>query len=363
MLSSDIGSLPARIDQNIIDSGARKTNSLLPYLGVESQDHTSFEEEVVSAFIDKINAGLHVPTFPQFRDMNEMFFELMDGIERSNGALHAVNGIKARSNSAIPETEALRRSTKRLKEVNDDKVSIRVCVTGPYTLASFFQFKTPTLYLDLAKAVAKILESSLFNNANAGIKHVCVDEPVLGFLNDPLLDYGSDGRESLRKAWDSILGVAKTRGIDTSIHLHDTSENLFWDVENLDLIGSHVGDPLYSQESVKKKLAETDKRLWAPACVTQYDTLIENYYTAQGFSGNIPEKIGDTWTSLRKGNIDPYLFLESKDDMAKNIEKVTSFFGDEMVEYVSPECGLNSFPEYDVAIEYLSRVAAVSSGQ
>ncbi len=362
MHSSDIGSLPARIDPDTIRSGARKTNSLIPYLGVGNKDHKLFEETVVSSFADKLRSGIDVPNYPQFRDMNEMFFELMEGIEKRDGALFAVNGIKAKRNAVIPETDALRREASRLKEVKGDKVHVKACVTGPYTLASFFQFKTPSLFIDLADAVAKILESSLFNNGNIEISHLSVDEPVLGFMNDPLLDYGSDGREALRKAWDRVLRVAKTHNVDTSMHLHDTSENLFWETEYLDMIGSHVGDPLYSGESVKKRLKETDKSLWAGICITQYDTLIENYYSSKGFTGNIPEKIGETWTSLRKGDVDPYIFLEDSKLMRKRLEKIKSFFGSERIPIASPECGLNSFPAYEVAMEYLSRVSRAVSG-
>jgi 5-methyltetrahydropteroyltriglutamate--homocysteine methyltransferase len=360
MYSSDIGSLPTRIDTEIIRSGARKANSLLPYLGISNEDYVDFEEAVVSSFIDKLKVGVDVPNYPQFRDMNEMFFELMEGIERYDGALHAVNGIRAKPGSAIPETEALRREARSIKEsAGLDKVRIKVCVTGPYTLASFFQFKTPSLYLELAGALANILDASLFRNGTAETTHLSVDEPVLGFMNDPLLDYGSEGREALRKAWDTIMGVAKASGVDTSMHLHDTSENLFWDAEHLDIIASHVGDPLYAQESVKKRLEETDKRLWAPVGVTQFDTLIENYYKAQGFSGNIPEKIGEVWTGMRKATIDPAIFLEDASLMRKRLDKVVDYFGEERIACASPECGLNSFPEYEVAMECLETASSV----
>ena len=360
MYSSDIGSLPARIETDIIRSGARKANSLLPFLGVNNEDYVDFEEAVVSSFIDKLNVGVDIPNYPQFRDMNEMYFELMDGIERFDGALHVVNGIRAKSGAAIPETEALRREAREIKSSSGrDRVRIKVCVTGPYTLASFFQFKTPGLYLELAEALADILEASLFSNGSAEISHLSVDEPVLGFMNDPLLDYGSDGREALRKAWDKVLYVAKSHSVNTSMHLHDTSENLFWDAEYLDVVASHVGDPLYSQESVKERLEETDKRLWVAIGVTQFDTLIENYYKAQGFTGNIPEKIGEVWTGIRKATIDPYLFLEDTGLMRKRLDGVSDFFGSERIAYVSPECGLNSFPKYGVAMECLERASGV----
>jgi 5-methyltetrahydropteroyltriglutamate--homocysteine methyltransferase len=330
---------------------------------VSNEDYVDFEEAVVSSFIDKLKVGVDVPNYPQFRDMNEMYFELMDGIERIDGALHAVNGIRAKPGAAIPETEALRREAREIKSSSGkDRVRIKVCVTGPYTLASFFQFKTPGLYLELADALAHILDASLFSNGSAEISHLSVDEPVLGFMNDPLLDYGSDGREALRKAWDRVLYVAKSRGVDTSMHLHDTSENLFWDAEHLDIIASHVGDPLYTQESVRKRLDETDKRLWAAIGITQFDTLIENYFTAQGYTGNIPEKIGEVWTGMRRATIDPYLFLEDAGIMRKRLDKIAEFFGRDRIAYVSPECGLGSFPEYEVAIECLERASSVVDG-
>ncbi len=363
MLTSDIGSLPARIDASIIQTGARKANSLLPYLGVSNEDYIDFEEAVVSSFIDKVKVGVDVPNYPQFRDMNAMFFELMDGIMKVDGALHNVNGIRAKPGAAIPETEALRREATKIKGFSEGgKVRIKVCVTGPYTLASFFQFKTPSLYIELAEALADILDASLFRNGSAEISHLSVDEPVLGFMNDPLLDFGSDGRESLRKAWDKVLYVAKSRGVDTSMHLHNTSENLFWDAEYLDVVASHVGDPLYSQRSVKTRLEETDKRLWASIGITQFDTLIENHYKSKGFTGNMPEKIGEVWTGMRKNVIDPFLFLEDPDVMRKRLDTLSDYFGAERIAYVSPECGLNSFPEYEVAMECLERVSGVVSG-
>jgi methionine synthase II (cobalamin-independent) len=90
--------------------------------------------------------------------------------------------------------------------------------------------------------------------------------------------------------------------------------------------------------------------------------LIENYYVAQGFTGNIPEKIGEVWTGLRKSTIDPYIFLEDIRLMRKRLDVISEFFGKERIAYVSPECGLGSFPEYEVAIECLERASGVVAG-
>jgi len=361
--SSDIGSLPTRSSPEALSSGARLSNSLLPLLGLSDPNYVAFRDEVVTAFIDKMKAGVEVPNYPQFRDMNQMFLALMEGVEKAEGGLTAVKKIRAKLGAGIPEVDVIKGSASAVRDTAGvDRVRVKVCVTGPYTLASLFQLRTPELIDDLGRALGEILGRSMFSGRSAEVAHVCVDEPVLGFMNDPLLDYGSDGREALRRAWDHVCGVATSRGADTSMHLHNTSENLFWDVEHLGSVMSHVGDPLYAQESVKRRLEETDKMIWATIGVTQFDNLIGYHYAAQGYGGDMPEKIGETWTGIRMGTVDPYAFLEEQAVMEKRLEATSEFFGAERIVYASPECGLNSFPSYEVAMECLRRTMQAISG-
>jgi 5-methyltetrahydropteroyltriglutamate--homocysteine methyltransferase len=360
IFSSDIGSLPAKKELKHIWLGADKANSLLPLLNIRNDEYQIFKEEVVSSFIDKLKANVDIPNYPQFRDMNQMFFRLMTGIEQTNTGLLAVKNIKAKYSFAIPETEVLKKESKRIKDESGvDYVLIKACITGPYTLASFFQVKTPSLFSELGHALSEIISNSLFKNKHAKIAHISIDEPTLGFMNDPLLDYGTDGRESLKKAWSEICNKANSQGVETSMHLHNTSENLFWEVENLNILASHVEDPLYSQEVTKEKLEETDKQLWAAISITQFDNLINNYYEAQNYEGNIPEKIASIWTDIRNGNIDPHKFLEKPALIKKRLKKIIDYFGSNRISISSPECGLNSFPNYNIAIECLKRTSAV----
>ena len=361
--SSDIGSLPTKVSIDTLLSGARKAQSIIPLLGVGDEEYRVFQGEVSGAFADKLRAGIEVPNYPQFRDMNQMFLSLMEGFEKTGGGLVAVKTVKAKSGASIPEVDAIRRDASRIRDSSGvDRVRVKACVTGPYTLASLFQLKTPDLFEELGSALGDILGRSLFGNRSAEVTHICVDEPVLGFMNDPLLDYGSEGREALRRAWEHLYGVAASGGADTSMHLHNTSESLFWEVEHLGHVMSHVGDPLYTQDSTRRRLEETDKGLWATVGVTQYDNLIAMHHAARGFTGNMPEMIGETWTGIRKGLVDPYAFLEEEATMTRRLEALAGFFGAERIAYASPECGVNSFPGYDVAMECLRRtVRAISS--
>jgi len=363
IISSEIGSLPPRTSVDTLWSGARKAQSIIPLLGVGDEDYRVFRGEVVKAFTDKLVAGIDVPNYPQFRDMNTMFFALMEGFEKSGGGLMAVKAVQAKPGASIPEVDAIKSGASEIRGASGvDRVRVKICITGPYTLASFFQLKTPGLIEELGRALGDILDRSLFSNRSGEVAHVCVDEPVLGFMNDPLLDYGSEGRESLRRAWDHVCGVASSRGVDTSMHLHDTSENLFWDVEHLGSVMSHIGDPLYTQDSVKRRLEETDKMLWATVGVTQFDNLIAAYHLDRGFTGNVPEKIGETWTAIRNGSVDPYMFLEEPARMRRRLEEIAGFFGVERISYASPECGLSSFPSYEAALECLRMTSQAIDG-
>lgn len=361
MLSSDIGSVPTRNSMDIIVSGAQKTGTLLPLLGVSNNSHKTFENEVVEAFADKLKAGIDVPNYPQLRDMNEMFLELLTGLEREGDGYLAVKPLKTITNPWIPEVKALKENMSLIRDKSEvEQVNMKLCITGPYTLSSFFHSKTPKLYTELGDCLTHITRDAVFSSRYANVTHVSIDEPVLGFMNDPLLDYGSHGRIALLDAWENICKEISSRGVSTSMHLHNTSESLFWEVEHLNVLTSHVGDPLYSQESTKKRLEETDKKLWASVAMTQYDNLIAAHLAENNFEGNIPEEIGGIWTGIRQGEIDPSKYLESSEIMVRRLMTLLDQFGEERIAYVGPECGLSSFPSYEIAINYLQKIAKVA---
>ena len=47
-----------------------------------SHHSNRLEKLIVESFLDKILAGIDVPNYPQFRDMNEMFLEIIGEIEK-----------------------------------------------------------------------------------------------------------------------------------------------------------------------------------------------------------------------------------------------------------------------------------------
>ena len=351
--STDVGSLPPRVAYSKLKEGARKTYSVERFLprGSEEDPLSVFEGEVVGAFIDKLRAGIEVPNYPQFRDMNEMILEMLLGITRTESGYIATQKPYSKSGSTVPEVSILKQNISKIREaVNLDKVSMRICITGPYTLSSFFSKANPELLRGLGEALADIASRSIFCVKEGGVALLSIDEPVLGFLNDPLLDRGSEGREVLIQALEQICATASSRKVETILHLHNTSENLFWEVEHLNIIEPHVDDPIYMQENTKKLLDENDKRLKASISVTRFDDMIRAK-TAQ------EEDLGKIWTDIRRGETEPENFLEETRTMVKRLKAMEKTFGVERIPYAGPECGLQGFPSYDCAMKYLRRTA------
>ena len=72
--SCDSGSLPLIANEKKSLEGATSSK------GSASESAKYFEKKVTESLLDKFEAGIDVPHYPQFRDMNEMFLEMIDGL-------------------------------------------------------------------------------------------------------------------------------------------------------------------------------------------------------------------------------------------------------------------------------------------
>ena len=357
MKSCDVGSLPLVGDSEKFVEGASRF-SLYP----ADESAEFFEKNVLDGLLDKISVGIEVPTFPQFRDMNEMFLSVIDGVERINGGylVTAVPSVKA-ANSCIPEVTVIKKHSQLIQEKKSSAFEIRICVTGPYTLASFFPYKRADIFTKLGNVISQIVESSIFNDKYGRVSLVSVDEPVFGLQDDSLIDFGSEGRENLRRAWESIFHKIKSKNAQSMIHLHSTANPLFWDIESLDAIESHVDDPLIKMKKTCELLESRDKFLKASLALNDFDALIKERIVADSpdklAESDVNERIADAWTEIKHGRINPETFLETVDLMNSRLVNVVERFGAERVLYAGPECGLKGYPTYETALECLRRVS------
>jgi 5-methyltetrahydropteroyltriglutamate--homocysteine methyltransferase len=356
--SCDVGSLPLVGDSSKFVEGASRF-SLYP----ADESAEFFEEKVLEGLLDKIRVGIDVPNFPQFRDMNEMFLSMIDGVEKLEGGYleTKIPSVKT-DRSCIPEVMVIEKHSQTIQEKKGAAFEVRICVTGPYTLSSFFPYKREDIFIRLGNVISQIVENSIFNNRHGRVSLVSVDEPLFGLQDDSLIDFGSEGRENLRRAWESIFHKIKSKNAQTLIHLHSTVDELFWDIDSLEIIESHVDDPIHQRKTTKEKLESTDKFLKASLAVNDFDTLIKKGIVADSpeklTESDLNERIAEAWTDIKHGRINPETFLESVELMKSRLVKVVERFGAERVLYAGPECGLKGYPTYETALECLRRVSS-----
>lgn len=319
-----------------------------------SESAKVFENSIVTSFIDKLKVGVSVPAYPQFRDMNKMFLSSLEGVEKIDGGYVETGQLSLKPGfDVLPEVEAIKRNRKRIYDQIDFPFLLRVCLTGPYTLASFFPYRTSETYLQLGQILSQIVEKSVFSGKKGETFLVSVDEPLFGMVDDPSIDRRTEGREALLKAWEMISFKVKTKNVKSCMHLHCTSDDLFWGVDSLEIVESHTDDPLYEMKATKQLLDSRDKFLKASIAVTFYDRLI---WVGLGSKAS-DEAVADIWKRILKKAVDPRDFLEDVDVMERRLRKVIKRFGLERVVLAGAECGLKGFPDYGAALECLKRAS------
>ncbi len=354
--SCDAGSMPFISDINRFLAGAQD------YGQVTNESTLLFEDKVVSVFIDKAKAGINVPNYPQFRDMTQMFIDMIDGLAKVNGGYIETATLTPKTEKGlIPEAQAIKNHSGNIHEKLGQPYKLRICITGPYTISSLFAYKDKNTFTRLGNVLAQIAEANIFNNKHGGTKLVSVDEPVFGFIDDPLLDHGSEGRENLLKAWETIMQKIGAKGAQTCLHLHNTSDELFWQTNSMNIIESHVNDQLYQTKRTKEQLEATDKFLKASIAITDFDQLIRyqiiNAAIQELNDAALNEKIADVWKNLKAEGANPATYLESTETMKQRLKDAIERFGENRITYAGPECGLRSFPTYESALECLKRTS------
>ncbi|MFQ6085933.1 MAG: hypothetical protein ACE5OY_06700 [Candidatus Bathyarchaeia archaeon] len=344
IISYDVGSLPFDGDSEKLLQGARK------YGAQDTGSTRYFRDVVIKGLLDKKSAGIDLPNFPQFRDMNEMFLESITGLKKIDGGYIVTDRFEL-TNATIPEVEVIKRNSDPLAKEIGGPFDLKLCVTGPYTLSSFLPHRDAEILAMFGEIITKIVDRNIFDTRKSRVRLVVVDEPFFGTVDDPLLDRGSEGREVLLKAWDSSFRKANSRGAETGIHIHCTTDELFWKARWLNVIETEAEDPLLVKGGTRKMLEREDKFLRASICITNFDRLIEKKV------GSKPERIADAWTLIKRGTIDPEAFLEDVQTMERRLLRTIDLFGQERVPYAGPECGMRGFPSYKCAIQCLARVS------
>jgi len=354
--SCDAGSLP------FVGDFQKYLRGAADYSHTVNDSVDFFEKKAVEGFLHKAEAGIQVPNYPQYRDMTQMFLDMIEGVEKANGGyIETANLTLKQGKGRIAEVSAIENHGPELEEKLQAPFNLRICITGPYTLSSLYAYKDRATFTRLGTVLSEIVGANIISSKRGKVQLFSIDEPAFGFVDDPLLDRGSEGRENLLKAWENMAQRINANGAQSCLHLHNTSDELFWEIKPLQVIETHAGDPFYEDKRTKHKLESTDKFLKASLGITDFDELIRRHWVSssrgQLNETSLSEKVAESWKELKHGNIDPTVFLEDSDLMMKRLVAAGERFGSHRILYAGPECGMKGFPTYESALECLRRVA------
>lgn len=306
----------------------------------ERKNNKELFEIINNAFMQKIKAGVEVPTYPQYQDMNEQFLSVI----RDSDCTEEPFKVKTEA-ARIIELEAIEKAASAYREEHGEKPDVRVCVTGPLEL--YLKEFGGTEYVDILKllgeSIDRFVKNSLLNAREFNIKTVSIDEPSIG-INPQVMFSDND----LIAAMDIACSSAKKAGCDVEIHLHSPLHyKLASQAKNINVIGvESAATPSYLELIDKKELEDTDSYLRVGIARTDIFNLVS--VLNDKYNTNIwkaPEYFPEIITEMETPGI-----------ILKRLLKADSMFSN-CIKYAGPDCGLGSWPDQQLASQLLTNVS------
>ncbi|MCL2142457.1 MAG: methionine synthase [Methanimicrococcus sp.] len=284
----------------------------------------------------KVKAGVQIPTYPQVRDMTEQFLRPI----RNEKMWETPFELKEKFAETV-ETIALESFCQRLKEETGEVPKIRYCVTGPTELflKEFGGSSYSDIYQLFAKNVNTFVKKAMKDAKHFKISTVSIDEPSIGI--NPELSLPAD---EIVKALSTAGDYACKNGADVQIHIHSP---LYYELacqsSSINVIGMEsAATPSYADMIDKKTLEKYDTFVRAGISRTDIFNMV----------GTLNEKYGgNVWENeavLREITTE----IETPSVIEKRLAHLSKIFGGR-IKYAGPDCGLGSWPSYDLASSLL----------
>lgn len=292
----------------------------------------NFYEIIVDSFKKKLDAGLDVANYPQHYDMHRQF---TDAIHK---AMEAGTYVVDEKSAVIPEVHVLGEEAKRFHEETGEKVTLRVCITGPLEL--YLKEVGATPYRDVlfmfAETVKRFAKNAILDSKHVKTQVVCLDEPSFGFREiaaekDLIV-------EVLEKALD--FGA-----VTRQIHTHSPSRlPELLEIKNLNVVSvEYAASPRNIEYVSKAMLERADKQIRVGIARTDINAIMAELHQ-KGITKPQAEQL-----------------VENMEDIKKRFIKAKEKFG-ETLAFVGPDCGLGGWPNQESAQLLLKRtVNAVKS--
>lgn len=327
-----------------IDGGSLPTPEGITREWVKAAAENRNEDEklfsmIRDAFRRKIDVGVQVPTYPQFRDKIGQFLDI---IKNEMNCYEPY--VLKEENAKILELEIIDEVAKQYKEEIGETLEVRVCVAGPTDL--YLQAFGTTAFADayhiLALDIENFIKQAFKTAKNFKIKVVALDEPSLG-INDRIQFSDADIISALTVA----STYARKQGADMEIHLHSTLKYKLVCETPINVMGfEYAATPSYMDLLDRKVLEDSDTYIRLGVSRTDISSLI----------GIINEKYGVNAWKEKEYMQKIVTELETPGVIKKRLETGYSVLGD-CIKYASPDCGLAFWPDQDIAFKLLENTA------
>ena len=327
-----------------IDGGSLPTPEGITREWVKTAAENRDEDEklfsvIREAFRRKIDVGVHVPTYPQFRDMIGQFLDIIKDEKNCYEPY-----VLKEENAKILELEIIDEVAKQYREETGETLEVRVCVAGPTDL--YLQAFGETDYADayhvLALDIEDFIKQAFVAAKNFKIKVIALDEPSLG-INDRIQFSDADIVSALTVA----SAYARKQGADMEIHLHSPLKYKLVCETPINVIGfEYAASPSYLSLLDKQVLEDSNTYIRLGVSRTDISSLI----------GIVNETYGVNAWKDREYMQKIVTDLETPKVVKKRLETGYSVLGDR-IKYASPDCGLAFWPDQELAFKLLENTA------
>lgn len=288
---------------------------------------------VQQAFETKLATGIDLPNYPQFRDMNTMFLDLLE------------DGLTVKKELAIiPEVVIINEWAASRTE----RIDLRICITGAVELAvtKFGTHGLNSMVINrLCRAVNTFYENleKYCGNVNVGL--VSLDEPSIGLRDFP----PSITDEYITSVLDCELGGV-AEDVPVNIHMHSLARlEPVLATQRINYIGAEfAADPSNYAMLDGESLRKHGKKIRAGIASSSLDSLVLKHAEKNGIDPGLLFKNKETLGSV----------METEEVMRSRLEDAINAFGSEMVPIAGPDCGLISWKYPELASKLLTTVKA-----
>ncbi len=327
-----------------IDEGSLPTPEGVTREWVKAAAENRSEDEklfsiIREAFQRKIDAGVHVPTYPQFRDMIGQFLDVIKDEKNCSEPY-----VLKEENAKILELEIIDGVAKQYKKETGKTLEVRVCIAGPTDM--YLQAFGATAFVDayhlLAKDIEKFVKQAFKTAKNFEIKVIALDEISLG-LTDKIRFSDADISSALTVA----STYARQQGADMEIHLYSPLKYKLICETPINVIGfEYAGTPSYIDLLDRKVLEDSDTYVGVGVSRTDIFSLVSI----------VNEKYGINAWKEKEYMQKIITEMETPAVIKKRLETAYSILGDR-IKYANPDCGLAFWPDQGLAFELLENTA------